>query len=373
MRVIYGAGKVARHLLVQYMLNEMVVDGIAVTDSSSNPNDLLGVPVRDLSYYKKVEEDVEISIGVSRRYANEVIENLSANGFDHIIRERFVPICPSNYAKLSQEDFLYYWYFYATGKELDWHNLRTYNEKMQWLKIHDLSDDKKTLSDKYEVRKFIADTVGEKYLVPMLGVWDRYEDIPFEDLPNEFVLKCNHGSGYNIIVRDKKTIDHELNRNRMEKWLSTDYSDVWGMELQYKGIKPRIIAEKLLRIGDGVDIPDYKFFVFDGTVKMIQVDIDRNVRHRRNLYTPDWQYIPVSIQFPTAPDVSVPKPDKLDEMIAISEKLGKGYIHVRVDLYYVDDKIYFGEMTFTHGSGQETFEPESYAYEMGSWMNIERK
>lgn len=138
--------------------------------------------------------------------------------------------------------------------------------------------------------------------------------------------------------------------------------------MHYKGIVPQILAEELLLTENGEDLKDYKIFVFNGKAKLIQVDIDRQHEHRRNIYDLEWNYIPVSILYPTAPKVIVEKPDCLQEMIIVAEKLGKGFKHVRVDLYICNNRIFFGEMTFTHGSGTEKFTPVSYERQMGDWI-----
>ncbi len=143
-----------------------------------------------------------------------------------------------------------------------------------------------------------------------------------------------------------------------------------GYEMHYKDIIPRIIAEKYLESDDGGDLKDYKVHVFNGRARLIQVDIDRQHEHRRNVYTTDWQYIPVSILYPTAPEVQIAPPPCLNELLSLSEVLGEGFIYVRVDWYIVGNKIFFGEMTFTHGSGVEPFDPDSFNLEMGSWMHL---
>lgn len=259
-----------------------------------------------------------------------------------------------------------------TGRKLNLDNPCTFNEKIQWLKVYDTTSLKTTLSDKYLVREWVKEKIGEQYLVPLLGVWDKFENINLDELPEAFVLKANHGSGWNVIVKDKKSLDWNEIQKKFNYWLTLNFAFVTGLEMQYAGIKPKIIAEEMLKTENGEDLKDYKVFVFGGKAKIIQVDIERQHSHRRNLYDLDWNYLPYSISHPTAPDVEIPKPECLEELISVSEILGSGFRHVRVDFYICNKKLYFGEMTFTHGSGTEKFDSILFEKEMGSWIDISK-
>jgi len=353
------------------MLKNEKIDGLIVTDTEANPQNVMGVEV--FSKYKifALKEDICVYVGVSESYKDEVIQELRSIGTVHINYECPTPIQKKYYHYVTDERFLSVWYLYHTDKYLAWNNLKTYNEKIQWLKLYDNSSIRTKLSDKYLVREYVANAIGDKYLIPLYGVWNNFHDIDFDTLPNDFVLKCNHGSGYNIIVNNKKMLNLNKAEEKFNEWMENDFSD-FGMELQYKHIERKIIAEKFLHNKDNEDLMDYKFFVFDGTVRYIQVDIDRFKNHRRNLFTREWQYIPYSIGFPNAPEVKLPKPQKIEEMLSIAENLGKNFLHVRVDLYLFEENIYFGELTFTHGSGTEKFTPEEFGVEMGKWICTER-
>ena len=368
---IFGAGLYARNLIAHLMLKNEKIDGLIVTDTEANPQNVMGVEV--FSKYKifALKEDICVYVGVSESYKDEVIQELRSIGTVHINYECPTPIQKKYYHYVTDERFLSVWYLYHTDKYLAWNNLKTYNEKIQWLKLYDNSSIRTKLSDKYLVREYVANAIGDKYLIPLYGVWNNFHDIDFDTLPNDFVLKCNHGSGYNIIVNNKKMLNLNKAEEKFNEWMENDFSD-FGMELQYKHIERKIIAEKFLHNKDNEDLMDYKFFVFDGTVRYIQVDIDRFKNHRRNLFTREWQYIPYSIGFPNAPEVKLPKPQKIEEMLSIAENLGKNFLHVRVDLYLFEENIYFGELTFTHGSGTEKFTPEEFGVEMGKWICTER-
>ncbi len=266
--------------------------------------------------------------------------------------------------------YLCSWYYLRTGKKLSLMEPKSFNEKIQWLKIFDSTSTKTRLSDKYYVRDYIKGEIGEKYLVPLYGVWKTFDEIDFDQLPNRFVLKCNHGSGTNAIVKSKSLLDYTNLKEKFTDWLSMNYAFENGFELQYKDIEPCIIAEQYLESECGGEPFDYKVHVFNGKARIIQVDIDRHQNHKRNIYSLDWTFIPCSIDYPNAPEIIIERPECLDELIKLSQKLGEGFIYVRCDFYIVGNKIYFGELTFTHGSGIETFNPDSFNIEMGGWMKL---
>lgn len=263
-------------------------------------------------------------------------------------------------------------YRYYTGRKLNLDNPKTFNEKLQWLKLYYRRPEYTKLVDKYEVRKYIAETIGEEYLIPLLGVWDKFDDIDFSKLPNQFVLKCTHDSGGLVICKDKKKFSIEEARKKINKHLKRNFYYV-HREWAYKNVKPRIICEKYMVDESGTELKDYKIFCFNGEPKLIQVDYNRFNGHKRNLYDIEWNYIPNSIKYPTDPNTIIKKPNKLNEMLELARVLSNGYPHVRVDFYYVNDRIYFGEMTFYHGAGYEKFEPESLEFEMGSWLELPSK
>ena len=241
------------------------------------------------------------------------------------------------------------WFIKRTGKEFDLDHPRTFNEKMQWLKLNDNLDLKTKLSDKYAVRDWIKEKIGDKYLIPLLGVYESPYEIDYEALPNEFVIKCNHGSGMNIVVNDKTTLDKETAANKLGMWLSQNYAfrHGAGLELNYKNIKPKIIIEKKM-VNEGHDeLFDYKFWCFNGSAKYVQFVLDRfhgGVKHI--VYDMNWNKQPFAYNH-SMTDKTIAKPDNLELMIELAQKLSAGFKFVRVDFYRLNDgTVYFGEMTF---------------------------
>lgn len=261
---------------------------------------------------------------------------------------------------------------YRMGKYPDLKNPKTFNEKLQWLKLHDRKPEFSDMVDKYEVKKIIARRLGEEYLIPTLGVWERVEEIDFDSLPEQFVLKCTHDSGGLVICKDKKSLDREHAKEVLRRSMNRNY--FWhGREWAYKNVKPRIIAEQYMVDESGVELKDYKIFNFNGTPKLIQVDFNRFVKHTKNIYDTKWNYLNVMINYPTDPNVKIEKPECLEEMLDIAAKLSAGLPFLRTDFYVINGRIYFGELTFFPGSGFMKITPESFDLEMGSWISLPEK
>ena len=270
---------------------------------------------------------------------------------------------------ISDETYIKIQYRAFTGKKLSLLLPETYNEKRQWLKLYGNLQNYIHLVDKFEVRNYISETIGEDYLIPLIGVWDRFDDIDFDKLPEQFVLKCTHDSGGLVICTDKTKFNLKYARKKINRALKQNFYYKYR-EKQYKTINPKIICEKYMVDESGKELKDYKIFCFNGIPKVIHVDYDRFTNHKRNFYDIDWNYLPVSIKVPTDCNIIIEKPSKLDKMLNIAKILSKGYPHVRVDLYLIHDKIYFGELTFSHGAGFEKFEPEEFGYQMGCWLEL---
>lgn len=254
-----------------------------------------------------------------------------------------------------------------TGKTLDWNHLSTYREKMQWAKLYDRDPRKTLYSDKLAVREWIANEIGEEYLIPLLGTWERAEDIDFSLLPQSFVLKTNHYTGNTIIVRNRdeltESAKHRI-RYRLNMSLKRDLS-LRSYEMHYHGIRPMIFAEALLE-SDPSDLPDYKFMCFDGVPHFFWMDFNRFSKHSRCVFDMDWNLQPWTISKPLHTPIPE-KPENFELMVAIAQKLSCGFSHVRVDLYNAHGKVYFGEMTFTGGSGFTAYEPEPDALLGNLW------
>ena len=266
---------------------------------------------------------------------------------------------------LPDDIFLRIKYRLIMGKPLDLKKPKTFNEKLQWLKLYDRKPEYTKLVDKYEVRKYIAETIGEQYLIPLLGVYDSFDDIDFDTLPNQFVLKPNHTSGNVFICKDKLKIDFNKLRKKVNKWLKREY--YWlHREWPYKNVKPRIICEKFLED----NITDYKFMCFHGEPKLIQIHRNRGRKDQTlDFYDVNWNKTEIRRDKPTSQEF-IPKPKNLDEMLSIARILSKDEIHVRIDLYEVEGKVYFSEKTFFSASGFSKFAKEEYDELIGRWIKL---
>ena len=241
-----------------------------------------------------------------------------------------------------------------TGYALNLDHPKTYNEKLQWIKLYDRKPEYVIYADKYRVRSCITETIGENFLVPLIGVYKRAEEIPWGELPNRFVLKCNHASGTNIICKDKAALDIVSTEKQLNAWLRKNA--FWGArEWCYKDIEPCIICEEFIETKDGNTPDDYKFMCFSGIPRLIQVHHDRYGDHTLDYYTPEWRRADLQrIDANTSANIAE-KPEKLDEMLTIAEKLSKDMYYARIDMYYVNGNIFFGEITMYPTGGFSTF------------------
>ena len=230
-----------------------------------------------------------------------------------------------------------------------------FGEKIQWIKMHGNLEKYKNLVDKYKVRDYIEQTVGDKYLTKIIRVYNSTSEIDFDELPNKFVLKLNTGSGYNIICNNKKELNKKQTIKKLNKWLKEDYFKI-KKEPQYKNIDKKIICEEYMEDKNG-KLFDYKFFCFNGKVKFIEVDFDRFENHAMNFYDKNWKLMDLKKgKYPNYLE-TFEKPKNLDEMIYVAEKISKKLPFARIDLYDVDNKIYFGEITLTPAGGLTPFRP----------------
>lgn len=272
---------------------------------------------------------------------------------------------------VSDKLYLQILYYSRLGKKLNLRNPKTYNEKLQWLKLYDRNPKYAQMVDKFEVRNYVSNVIGGEYLSPLLGVWGSFDEIDFEKLPNRFVLKCTHDSGGLIICRDKGNLDLQATKIKINNCLKQNYY-LHGREWPYKNVKPRIICEKFIEQENGSELRDYRFFCFNGEPKFITVDfsITNKEKTRRNLYDLDWNLMDEEITYPKELTIKVNKPEKFDEMIILSKKISADFPHARVDFYYIEGKIIFGELTFFHQSGMGKIRPEEFDREMGEWLQL---
>ncbi len=266
-------------------------------------------------------------------------------------------------------------YLWKTGKRLNLESPSTYNEKLQWLKLNDRNPLYTELVDKYAVRKYIADMIGEQYLIPLVGgPWNLVAEIDFESLPEQFVLKCTHDSGGIVICKDKSKLDYALIRKKMGGYLKTDYY-ARSREWPYKHVTPRIIAEKYMVDAGKEQLTDYKFMCFDGCVKCTFVCENRNTEGELKItfYDRQWQIMPVERVKHGKSNIKIDKPTNYEKMVELAEKLSENMAFLRVDFYEVNGKIYFGELTFYPASGFEGFNPPKWDKIFGDWLILPKK
>lgn len=259
-------------------------------------------------------------------------------------------------------------------QRLNLDNPCTFNEKLQWLKLNDRNPAYTTLVDKYLVKDYIAKTIGQQYVIPLLGVWDSVEDISWDKLPNQFVLKCNHDSGSIVICKDKKTFNRKDAEKVLAKGLKTD-SYWYGREWPYKNIKRKIIAEAYMEDSTTNELRDYKFFMFNGECKALFIASERQKKGedtKFDFFDSSFHHLDIRHGHPNA-KVLPNKPLRFDEMIELASKLSVGIPHVRVDFYEVDGRVYFGEMTFYHHTGMVPFDPPIWDRIFGEWIVLPQK
>lgn len=272
---------------------------------------------------------------------------------------------------LPAELYLRLKYYRVFHKKLNLRHPVTFNEKLQWLKLYDHNPIYPSLVDKYEVKKIVSEKIGSQYIIPTYGVWNSFDEIDFDKLPNRFVLKCTHDSGGVFIVKDKKSMDIKAARSKINNSLKNNFY-YEGREWPYKSVKPRIIAEKYLSDSDeSEELSDYKLMCFNGTVKCSFTCTDRfnNKGLKVTFYDTDWKVMPFERHYPKS-DTPISKPLKYDEMVELAEKLAKDIPFVRVDFYEVKEQVYFGELTFYPGSGFEEFTPSEWDKTLGEWINL---
>lgn len=268
-------------------------------------------------------------------------------------------------------------YFNVFGCLPNWKSPQTYSEKLQWLKLYDRKPEYTMMVDKYAVKKYVADIIGKEYVIPTLGIWDKPEEIEWDKLPNQFVLKTTHGGGNEgvVICRDKNSFDRQKAITLLNKDLNTDLYIVWR-EWPYKNVPKRIIAEKYIDPNPETnDLSDYKFFCFNGDVKGLFVATERqnpNEEVKFDFFDENYEHLPLRQGHDHA-KITPPKPRNFELMKSLASKLSKGFPHVRIDLYDLGDRVLFGEITFFHFSGLVKFEPEYWDKHFGDMLTLPNK
>ncbi|MEL7660876.1 ATP-grasp fold amidoligase family protein [Acetobacterium wieringae] len=274
---------------------------------------------------------------------------------------------PAISKKIDDKEYLKFIYFFCFWKKLNLENPETFSEKLQWLKLYDRRDIYTKIVDKYLVKDYVENFIGLEYVIPTLGVWDRFEDIDFDALPNQFVLKCTHDSGGLVICKDKKELNIEMAKRKINKCLMRNFYYL-GREWPYKNVIPRIIAEPFISDKNG-ELKDYKFFCFSGTPRMLFIASDREIDTRFDFFDANFKHLPFTNGHANS-EKSLEYPQQFEMMKRLAAILSKNFPQIRVDFYNVDGKIYFGELTLFHFSGFVPYEPNFWDIEIGKWVEL---
>lgn len=257
---------------------------------------------------------------------------------------------------------------------LDLDNPQTYNEKLQWQKLYDRRPEYTKMVDKYDAKEYVANIIGKEHIIPTLAVYDRVEDIDFDALPDQFVLKCTHDSGGIVICKDKSKLDRATALKKLERGLKTNFY-YQNREWPYKNVKPRIIAEQYMVDESGYELKDYKWFCFDGEPKALFIASDRGSDKEEtkfDFFDMDFNHLPFTNGHPNA-SRPIMKPAGFDKMKELAAKLSKGLMQARIDFYDINGQVYFGEITFFHWSGMKPFVPREWDYIFGSYIKLPGK
>lgn len=270
--------------------------------------------------------------------------------------------------------YLQIYYFTRFKKFINFKNPKTFNEKLNWLKIYDRNSLYTMLVDKYEVKDYVANLIGDEYIIPTLGVWNCFDEIDFEKLPNQFVLKCTHDSEGLIIVRDKSKLDIKKAKEKLESSMKNNFYYI-GREWPYKNVKPRIIAEKYMQDGQNKSLKDYKFYCFNGEPKFLYVSegLENHDTARIEFFDMNFKPAPFSRTDYKTFEVKPEKPHNFEKMKELAIKLSNNFLFLRVDFYEINNKIYFGELTFYPCGGMMTFSPDEWDKKIGDWLEISEK
>ena len=273
---------------------------------------------------------------------------------------------------LPDDMFVKIYFEHIMGYPLDLDNPKTYNEKLQWLKIYDQHPEYTKMVDKVDAKKYVSSIIGDKYVIPTLGVWDSVDQIDWTILPDQFVIKSTNDSGGVVVCKNKSKLDIEKAKTKLKNLGGRDYSK-YSKEYPYKNVKKRFIAEEYLQDESGYELKDYKFLCFDGEPKLLFVATGRQKGDTRfDFFDTNFNHLPFTNGHPNA-DIMPHKPVNFEEMLEVAAKLSQGIPHVRVDLYNINGKIYFGELTFFHWSGIVPFIPNEWDYIIGDYLHLPNK
>lgn len=385
---IFGAGLIGRtfaydmvslsgHIVEGYFDNK-IPDGTIVDTGKKD------IKVFSLDYLYREKNKIRLFLAVGDKNQKEIIKKFKKYGIEDYIVIDFFALQEFAESVLASGDegvierykvivddaeYLKRQYKVRLGERLNLEHPRGFNEKIQWLKLHDRQPGYVQLVDKYAVKELISKTIGEKYVVPTLGVWNHFDDIDFETLPNEFVLKCTHDSGSVVVVKDKKNMDKETVKEKLERALSKNW--YWGArEWPYKNVTPRIMAEKYLKSNGYDNLIVYKFMCFNGVPKIIQVIQDDKTKEESiDYFDVKWNLLDMRQGFPNSKK-HLSKPHSLSQMIKLAADLSKGIRFVRVDFFEVDNSPVFSEFTFYSDAGFSEFKPKCWGQVLGDYISI---
>lgn len=363
--IIFGAGYYGGKIL-PYMLKYDEAQVCMVFDNDPRKHDKMVWEKIPCTSPKLIDENVPIIIAIENMEAREMIKKQCEElGYLYIY---YVDVAGLKdcVTMLPDKQFLELQYYLRLGKTLDISSPESFNEKLQWLKLYDRKPEYHLLVDKYEVKRIVADKIGEEYIIPTLGVWNSFDEIDFDKLPSRFVLKCTHDSGSTVICKDKETFNQSEAKEKLELHRNTDFYKLCR-EWVYKDIQPRIIAEAYIENVEAANLYDYKIYCFHGKAEYIQIIGDRTLdthQAKEAFYNTKWQLQPFVYTYPRYTSLRE-RPKNLDEMIRIAEILSKDTIYVRIDLYDLAEGVRFGEMTFIPASGYDSWDPPSADIELG--------
>lgn len=343
-----------------------------------------GIKVCSLNHLYDKSKEVLVFVAVSEKYQKDIQQQLLDQGITNFIgmdalflQSIAESILESNnthvidrYKKIvDDEEFCKEQFEYRMGVPLNLDNPKTFNEKIQWLKINDRNPDYVKMVDKYEVKKYVANLIGEEFIIPTLGVYDTFDDIKFEELPQQFVMKCTHDSHSVVVCDDKDNFDMEGAKNKLENALKTNL--YWKTrEWAYKNVKPRIIVEKRMVDESNKELKDYKYYCFNGIPKIMYIvsgRLDKNAECKSDFFDMEFRHLPIQQGYPNAKR-HISEPCGFADMEMIARKLSANIPQVRIDFYNINGKIYFGEFTFYSFAGYKPFEPDEWDRKLGDWI-----
>ena len=355
-------------------------------DNSIAPGTIIrdGIEVRDIQYLYENKEHIQVFLTISYKYRAQIIDQLHEHDIYNIILVDWLLVSQvldsidatddelikqRCHAIYNDAEYLERRFKWKMGYELDINHPKTFNEKLQWLKLYDRKSEYTRMVDKYEMKQYIEEKIGSGYTVPTLGVWDSFDEIDFSKLPDQFVLKCTHDSGSIVIVDDKKNFDKEEARRILNR--SLGINSYWiSREWPYKNVHSRIIAEKYMVDESGFELKDYKIFCFNGGPEYIEVDFNRFIEHKLNPYDFEWNPLNFCDKSKNDYSADIKRPKRLTDMYNIAAELSKDMKFLRVDFYSIENEIYVGELTLYPGGGFIQFDPSSVDLKYGQLLDL---